>query len=234
MKDSRPDAIIDRLARPQHGLLDLRQGEALGLTQRQLRHRSRRGAVRRLEQGVYATMGSPPTWLQAVMAACLAAGARALASHRTAAVLWGLLGPPMPVEIVVPYAAGPTPRGAIVHRSTDLREVDAARRQGIPVTNPIRTVGDLGAVAPGLVPTAVERGLYLDLFSIAGLWRLVDDLAKPGRRGLGVLRRTLEQRALGDRRTCSPLESMFAAIAAETGIQLAYQHPVTVDGHSRL
>jgi len=149
MPETRTDAIIDRLARPQHGLLELRQGEPHGVTDRQIRHRTRGGAVRRLEQGVYATMGTNPTWEQAVMAACLAAGAAALASHRTAAVLWSLLGMPMPVEIVVPYAKGPTPRGATVHRSTDLRDIDAARRNGIPVTNPIRTVGDLGAVAPG-------------------------------------------------------------------------------------
>lgn len=165
-----------------------------------------------------------------MLAACLAGGPEALASHRAAAVIWGLIEPSAPVEIVVPYAHCPAPAGAIVHRSTDLREIDAARRNGIPVTNPIRTVGDLGAVAPGLVPGAIEKGLYREWFSLAGLWRLVDELARPGRRGLGVLRRALERRALGDQRTRSPLEPLLASIAVGAGLRLEYQYVVEVDG----
>jgi very-short-patch-repair endonuclease len=131
----------------------------------------------------------------------------------------------------VPYRQCPAPIGVTLHRSTDLREVDRARRQGIPVTNPIRTVADLGAVAPRLVPGAIERGLFLGRFSIGGLWRAVDDLARPGRRGIGVLRRTLERRALGDDPACSPLEPMFADIAASTRLAVEYQHVVVIDGH---
>jgi len=157
-------------------------------------------------------------------------GPEALASHRAAAVLWGLVEPSAPVEIVVPYEQCPTPAGAILHRSTDLRRVDAARRRGVPVTNPIRTVGDLGAIAPELVPGAIERGLYLERFSVDGLWRLVDDLARPGRRGLGVLRRALQRRALGGVRSYSPLESTFAAIPAATGVRIEYQYEVELDG----
>jgi very-short-patch-repair endonuclease len=142
----------------------------------------------------------------------------------------GLIDPPAPVEIVVPYEQCPTPAGTLLHRSTDLREVDVARRRGVPVTNPIRTVGDLGAVAPHLVPTAIERGLYLDRFNVDGLRRLVDDLSRPGRRGLGVLRRALQRRALGDVKSYSPLESTFAAIAATTGVRVEYQYGVELDG----
>jgi DNA ligase D-like protein (predicted polymerase) len=109
----------------------------------------------------------------------------------------------------------------LLHRSTDLRQVDVARRRGIPVTNPIRTVGDLGAVAPKLVPTAIERGLYLDRFSVDALQRLVEDLSRPGRRGLGVLRRALQRRALGGVKSYSPLESTFAAIAETVGVRVA-------------
>jgi very-short-patch-repair endonuclease len=141
-----------------------------------------------------------------------------------------LIDPPAPVEIVVPYEHCPTPVGAVLHRSTDLREIDAARRHRIPVTNPIRTVGDLGAVAPQLVPSAIERGLYLDRFSVEALWRLIDDLARPGRRGLGVLRRALQRRALGSVKSYSPLESTFAAIATTTGLHVEYQYEVELDG----
>lgn len=57
----------------------------------------------------------------------------------------------------------------------------------------------------------------------------MDDLGRPGRRGIGVLRRTLERRALGDDRACSPLEPIFADIAATTGLAVEYQHEVVID-----
>ncbi len=223
------DHRIDRLARPRHGVVDLAHVLESGVTVEEVRTRVNRGSLVRLDAGVYRTMGARQTWEQSLLAACLAAGPESLASHRAASVLWGLIDPPAPVEIVVPYRQCPTPAGAILHRSTALREVDAARRHGIPVTNPLRTVGDLGAVAPQLVKSAVERGLYLNRFSVAGLWRLVDDLARPGRRGIGVLRRTLERRSLGGDRACSPLEPIFADIAATTGLAVEYQYEVVLD-----
>ena len=231
MIDSRTDARIGRIAQHQYGLIDLGQTRGQGLTRKELRVRLERASLHRLDSGVFAAVGSPPSWEQKVLAACLAAGPRALASHRTAAALWGLIGRPVPIDIVVPYEQCPTPAGAYLHRSTDLRPVDAARRRGIPLTNPIRTVGDLGSVARHLVPGAIETGLYNNLFSLAGLWQLIDDLARPGRRGLGVLRRALEQRALGDQRTRSPLEPLLAAIAVNAGLRLEYQHAVRIHGH---
>lgn len=183
----------------------------------------------RVQAGVYRTAGARTTWQQQVMAACLAAGRPAVASHRAAAVLWGLTDARAPVELTVPYGRGVQPRGTVVHRSSDLRDVDMARRHGVPVTNPIRTVGDLGAVAPDLVEDAVERGLYIRLFTTAALWRLIDDLARPGRRGLGVLRRVLRARALGDERCDSLLEPIFAEVVAATGVEVAYQHVIDLD-----
>jgi very-short-patch-repair endonuclease len=232
MPEIRPDALLDRIAQPQQGLVERLQAHGRGITEQNLRSRLAKGALRRVGAGVYATMGSRLTWEQKVLTACLEAGPQALASHRTAAALWGLIDRPVPLDLVVPYARCPTPAGVHVHRSTDLRAIDAARHRGIPVTNPIRTVGDLGAVAPHLVAGAIETGLYRNLFGLAGLWQLIDDLAKPGRRGLGVLRRVLEQRALGDRRTRSPLEPLLAALAVGIGLRLEYQHRVVIDGHT--
>jgi len=224
------DSHIDRIARPQHGLVTAAQSRAVGVTARQLRTRSDRDSLARVQRGVYRTAGARSTWEQRLLAACLAAGPGAVASHRAAAVLWDLTDGPAPVEITVSYDRGTRPRSTIVHRSTDLRAVDVARRSGIPVTNPIRTVGDLGAVAPELVKPAVERGLYARTFTTAALWRLLDDLARPGRRGLGVLRQVLEARALGDDRCDSVLEPILADIMATAGVDVVYQLPIVVGG----
>ena len=163
MTDTRCDIRIDKLARHQHGLVELGQAHDRGVSRKELRTRLARGSLRQVDAGVYATMGAPSTWEQALSAACLAAGPEALVSHRAAATLWELIRPPAPVEIVVPYPTCPTPTGAIVHRSTDLRNVDVARRHGLPVTNPIRTVGDLGSVAPGLVPHAMPNDSFASM-----------------------------------------------------------------------
>lgn len=229
---ARPDTRLDRLARAQHGLVDVSQRTDHALDRRQLAVRVARGSLIRVDTGVYRTWGAPVTWEQRQLAACLAGGAGAVASHRAAARLWGLASPPEVVEVTVPYRRAPAPTQGVLHRSTDLRPGDVTRRRRIPVTNPIRTVGDLGAVAPDLVPGAIERGLVLGLFGLAGLWRLVDDLGRPGRRGIGVLRRALEDRALGDAPTRSVLEPVFAALAGDTGLAVEYQHRVHVDGHA--
>lgn len=225
------DRRIHEISIHQHGLITVQQAAEREMTRGQLRARRQRGSLRSAAPGVYATIGTSVSWEQKVHAACLAAGGGALASHRCAAVVWELADPPAPVEIVVPTSRLPAPPGVIVHRSTDLRPVDIARRRGIPVTNPMRTVVDLGAVAPELVGSAVEQGLYKKLFGVKALWQVVDDLGRRGRRGVGVLRTVLEERALGDARACSPLEPVFAAIAADVGVPVVYQHPVVVDGH---
>jgi very-short-patch-repair endonuclease len=230
MPEHSPDKRIDRIAKPQHGLVALRQTRTEGVTDGQVRIRRDHQTLVRVQRGVYRTAGAPVTWQQRLLAACLAAGPSAVASHRAAAVLWGLADPPAPVELTVPYGRGPRPRATVVHRSTDLRAVDTVRRSGVPATNPIRTVGDLGAVAPDLVGQAVERGLYARLFTTAALWGLVADLARPGRRGLRVLRDVLVARSLGDARCESLIEPIFADIARAAGVDVAYQHPIVVAG----
>ena len=104
MKTRTVDGRIDRLAAPQHGVVTLADIVGNGITPDQLRARLDRGSLVRLDAGVYRTIGTRRSWEQAVLAACLAAGPQALASHRAAAVLWGLIDPPTPVEIVVPHA----------------------------------------------------------------------------------------------------------------------------------
>lgn len=230
MSSPTTDTCLDRIGRTQLGLVAMTQARAVGISDHQVRTRRERGSLVRVQPSVYRTAGAKETWHQQVLAACLAAGPAAVGSHRAAAVVWYLADPPAPVDITVGPGRTPVVRGAVVHRSTDLRPVDVVRRSGIPVTNPIRTVGDLGAVAPELVETAVERGLHARLFTTAALWRLVADLGRPGRRGLGVLRQVLEQRALGDARPESLLEAAFAEVAAATDIGIVYQHPVVVAG----
>ncbi len=66
-------------------------------------------------------------------------------SHRSAAVLWGLLaGGDGPIDVSVPGNGGKRRREGIrLHRSLTLLPAAVSLHERIPVTTPVRTIGDL-------------------------------------------------------------------------------------------
>src|SRR5215208_2892074 len=83
------------------GLVTRAQAHELGLSDTALRKRCLNGSLRALHPGVYVVGGAPDTWHQRMLGACLAAGGLAVASHRSAARLWGLLAQGDLVELSV-------------------------------------------------------------------------------------------------------------------------------------
>jgi hypothetical protein len=140
------DAIL-RLAARQHGCFTRKQAQQAGLTDRMIASRVGSGRWVRVAAGVYRVAGVPVTWKQRALGACLASGAGAAVSHRSAAVLWGISGfRPGPLEITVPSGRGNRNPLARVHRATS---VDLVRLDAIPVTRPARTIADLARVVSG-------------------------------------------------------------------------------------
>jgi len=66
------------------------QARACGLSENAIKHRRVTGRWNRVRRGVFAIAGGPGTWEQAAMAAVLASGEGAVASHTTAAAVWDL------------------------------------------------------------------------------------------------------------------------------------------------
>ena len=165
-----------------------------------------------------------------LLAACLHAGADAVVSHRAAAHLWGLLLEEGPVEITVPYPQCPTPRGVVVHRSSDLVPAQVIRRHQLPVTKPARTLADLGAVASlADLTAAVDAAVVKGLLSYEALHAVTGELGRNGRTGIGALRGVLDDRPFGDRRPESVLEPVMGRICRTFGIEhVHYQYPITV------
>lgn len=81
---------LARLARRQHGLVTGDQARAAGVSHESTRWRVRMGLWTRVVPGVFALAGTADTWRRRTMAALLAAGPGAVASHTTAAALYGL------------------------------------------------------------------------------------------------------------------------------------------------
>ncbi len=80
--------VVTAQANRKYGLLTRRQILAAGGSDAWIRWAVREGRLLRIRQGVYAMAGSASQH-QELMAACLAGGASAAASHLAAAALWG-------------------------------------------------------------------------------------------------------------------------------------------------
>lgn len=145
------------LARRQHAVFSGAQATNEGVSRKVLRQRVASGWLTTLGHDVFHVAGTPVTWEAMVMAATLAGGPGTVASHRTAAALWGLDGyARAAVEVTVPRGVRLRRAGTIVHTSTDLDRCASRSRSGIDVTDPARTLLDLarspGAGAPPPAP----------------------------------------------------------------------------------
>src|SRR5438270_5518516 len=137
-KDS--EAALLELAARQHLAFTASQALDLGLSSGTLNRRVAVGRWMRPYRGVYLCTCGPVDWRSRVMAAVLACGSNAYASHRSAAAVWGLLEDVETPEVTVPHRVAPRHRGIMVHRTL---RVERARHEGFMVCTPMRSPLDL-------------------------------------------------------------------------------------------
>src|SRR5438309_9272885 len=104
-KDS--EAALLELAARQHLAFTASQALDLGLSSGTLNRRVAVGRWMRPYRGVYLCTCGPVDWRSRVMAAVLACGSNAYASHRSAAAVWGLLE-----DVETPRSDSAAPRRA--------------------------------------------------------------------------------------------------------------------------
>jgi hypothetical protein len=139
----------------------------LGYSTAAVRRAATGGRLHRIHRGVYAVghiLKSPHT---DCMAAVLACGQGALASHSTAAWLWGIaprLATPVHVSL---STTGHARRPFRTHHAPAIQEDDRAECEHIPVTAVPRTLLDLAAASPSdRLVRAIERSEQLGLFDL--------------------------------------------------------------------
>lgn len=214
-----------RQAALQHGLVSWEQLRRAGVPKATIGRWVHEGRLRRVQPRVYVIEGVPWSWEQEVLGAVLAAGPGAAASHRAAAKLWGLVDE-APVELSVPR--GRTPdlwARPTVHQTSDPPRI--LHRDRIPVTTPMRAILDLGGVVGvDAVIDVLDRAEVSRLCRVAAVeWQLTA-LARPGRRGVRVLRAALERQALLDEPPDGMLEPRFARLIKAAGLPMPrFQHP---------
>ncbi len=117
----RIDDTIAWIAGAQHGRITHEQLRACGLSRDQIKSYRERGILRLVHVGVYAVGHEAPSVHADLMAAVLACGSGAAASHRSAAQALGIVPvrPPLP-EVTVPTTAGAERKNVRIHRVSDL------------------------------------------------------------------------------------------------------------------
>jgi very-short-patch-repair endonuclease len=214
------DVQLNRLAAGQYSLAHRRQALDLGMTARQLHDRLESGLLVPVHPGVYRLACADRSSEQALLAACLAAGNGAVASHRSAAALWALRGVEADTpEITLPGTRRPQLRGVLVHRTDRLDRIDVSRRVRIAVTTPARTLLDLGAVVPAhVVEAALEDALMRRLVTFELLTATLERLGGPARNGAGVMRALVEERDPAAAPTESVLENQLFQVLRRAGL----------------
>jgi len=228
------DRRINHLARRQHGLVTRQQVLEAGAHRRSIDRKLANGLWTPVRRGVFVVEGSPRTWDQSVLSACLAVAAPVVVSHSTAAQLWQLAKAPGSdaVHLLGPTSTSASRAGVVVHRTNQLHPVDRSRRRGIPVTSVARTIVDnassLGASATG---TMVDDALRRRLLQIEHLRACFARLTAPGRGGLGPVRQTLAERLPGYDPGESDLELRTLHVIRRLGLPVpVQQHRVQVGG----
>jgi hypothetical protein len=209
---------IAAFASRQHGVVSRPQLLASDVTSRMVDRCLLSGRLRRLHQGVYLAESAPQPRGR-VMAAILASGTSARASHRTAAWLRGLGPQPVgswPIEVKVPSGRVVRRRGIRAYRSRGLESVEPTVIDGIPVTDVAETLVDLAGVLPSRgLERAVARAERENLVALPELVALV---ARIGRGpGLATLASLLTGEA-GPSLTRSELEALFLEEIAACGL----------------
>jgi very-short-patch-repair endonuclease len=213
-----PFGRLARVAAGQLGLVTLQQARDCGLGDRTIRRRVSDGTLRRVQPGVLAAGGSPPTWQQWLLAACLATGGAA--SHESAAELHGVeyvhRGR---VVITVARPSTRTLRTVRIHESSEVGSEWVSRVGPIPVTIPPRMIVDLAAVLhPVQLEHALDDALGRGILTIGECIAAFDLLACRGRPGIATLRRLLSARGTGHVADTTELERLFTALVRRCGL----------------
>ena len=226
------DRTIARIANSQWGVVSRRQLLAEGLSSEAISRALQAKRLHRVLPGIYAVghvrlrrVG----WWQAALLYC---GGEAVLSHRTAAVVWGILpGDGLrPVDVISRGGTGREQPGIHVRRMA-LNGAEKAERFGLRVTNPARTLVDLAGVSHGReLRELVERAQDARRFDRIGIERIVAaSPRRPGARSLAAIATLLGPDRDGAR---SELERRFLCLCRSERLPLPKVNEV-IEGRRR-
>jgi predicted transcriptional regulator of viral defense system len=180
---------VQALAGRHHGIVKRRQVREAGLSRREIDRRIEAGWLVPQHEGVYAVGHTALTYHSHLIAAVYACGEDALASHRSAGKLWGILRGTQRIEVTGPRSRVPK-NGFTLHRSRLIHDEDRATIDNIPVTSLARTLVDLADVlSEERLADAVNEAELRQIFDLKPVERVLERLS--GRNGRHKLNRVL-------------------------------------------
>lgn len=191
-------------------LVDLR---SVGIGDRAAQRRVAAGRLHRIHRGVFAVGHPRLTPDGRRFAAVRAYGRESVASHMTAAALWGLR---RSVRLEVTVSSARAGRdGIVVHETRTLGPEDVAVVRAIPVTSLARTLVDLAEVLrTDRLERIVDHAGRHEAFDLRAVHEALDRMV--GRRGAPRLRQLLGAPSPGPTR--SELEDAFLALCRRGGL----------------
>jgi very-short-patch-repair endonuclease len=215
---------LNRLFRRQHSLATYQQAAGI-IGQRRVRTLVDAGMLQRYRWGVLALAGVVPTKEQAIMAAVLAAGDGAHASHATALTHWNFPRiEPDEIELVVPVDRRVRLEGVTAHRTRAMFDADLTVRHHIPTVTGERALVDVSGRLRALeLGNLVDAGMRRKVVYLDRLRRCVNRLeGGPGRRP-SVVHEVLARRLPGYDPGESDLESRALRAIVAAGLPLPRQ-----------
>jgi very-short-patch-repair endonuclease len=219
------------LAERQHGAISSTQLRELGVSPKQVHRLIREGWLLPMRPGVFLVGGGPRTWHQAVMAAVLAAGSGGVASHSTAAVLWGLPGVERgSTELSTSRPDRRRLEGVIAHRTLAFLACEHTTRKRIPVTTVARTIVDQsGRFSVAKLGRMTDHGLRKGTLRLEDLRKCVAGLHPAPGRHPNKIHRVLRRRLRGYEPGDTDLEMRFVRALVAGGLpEPVQQHRLTL------
>jgi len=178
----------------------------MGLDRSAIARRVAAGTLHPLLEGHVYSLGEHPLPKRGrYLAAVMACGTEARASHRAAGDLLGLRPADVRPEVTVPNVCREVP-GVRIHRTRMLDPQDFTVVDGIPVTSVARTLLDLaGILRPGDLEVAVDRAERLGLFDLNAVVEVLQ--RANGRNGARALKNVVAAYELSTQK--SELERRF-------------------------
>lgn len=210
------ERALYEVSRRHHGVFTRADLDDTGVSASTTARRVASGAWERRAPGVYALAGTPRTWEHRLMVAIRAAGPDALASHRAAAALHGFPDSRRTIlEATTTHGGRREARHGRVHETRHLPPEHRTVVDGIPVTDPLRTLVDLAVVSPPQrVGAALDELRRRRVVRLADVRAVLDEPWMRGRRGAAPLRALVAERTAGDVAGSPLAQSLFDAIVA--------------------
>ena len=211
---------LEPFAADNHGLVTRHAAARVGISKAAWYRAVGSGLLHALHPNVARMPGSPATREQRIAAAVLAAQPGAMASHRSAAHLWGIPRPDDdPIDVMlVERTRGLALDGVTLHRPRDDKDLSPVLRSNVRTSNILRLLCDLGAVDPPGVRDAVLHIVTTGIASPLALRTAVDVHSRRGRHGVPAFREALGEFVIDNKPVDSVLESKMAEVAVTYGL----------------